>query len=272
VTDATRDGRAGARIPFDRIDTVFFDVGNTLLSIDFDWVSEELGARGVPTTPSAVRRAEAAARPRVSEGIAHRDEKETQETFTFYFGLVLQHLDTPAELDEAAVVSLARELTPVLRGPGLTERLWSWLIPGVPEALGAMSEAGLKLAVVSNSDGSVASSLERTGLRDHFHAVMDSHIVGHEKPDPRIFEEALAACGADPARTVHVGDLYAADVVGARAAGVHPVLLDPFDDWGDVDCVTVPDIAILGERLLGRGLDGVGSQYNQQTKTKEEKR
>lgn len=272
MTDAARDGRAGARIPFDRIDTVFFDVGNTLLSIDFDWVSEELGARGVSTTPSAVRRAEAAARPRVSEGIAHRDEKETQETFTFYFGLVLQHLDTPAELDEAAVVSLARELTPVLRGPGLTERLWSWLIPGVPEALGAMSEAGLTLAVVSNSDGSVASSLERTGLRDHFHAVMDSHIVGHEKPDPRIFEEALAACGSDPARTIHVGDLYAADVVGARAAGVHPVLLDPFDDWGDVDCVTVPDIAVLGERLLGRGLDGVGSQYNQQTKTKEEKR
>jgi putative hydrolase of the HAD superfamily len=112
-----------------------------------------------------------------------------------------------------------------------------------------MSESGLTLAVVSNSDGSVEASLESCGLRDHFHAVMDSHIVGHEKPDPRIFEEALALCDADPARTVHVGDLYAADVVGARAAGVHPVLLDPFDDWGEVDCVTVPDIAILGERL-----------------------
>ena len=116
-----------------------------------------------------------------------------------------------------------------------------------------MQAGGLQLAVVSNSDGSVEQSLVASGLRDYFAAVLDSHIVGHEKPDPRIFEKALEICDADPARTVHVGDLYAADVVGARAAGVHAVLLDPFGDWKNVDCVTLPDIAILGEHvLLGR--------------------
>ena len=142
------------------------------------------------------------------------------------------------------------ELAPVLRGPGLTARLWSWMLPGVPEALTAMREGGLQLAVVSNSDGSVEQSLETAGLRPYFGPVMDSFVVGHEKPDPRIFEHALEACAAHPERTVHVGDLYAADVVGARAAGVHPVLLDPFDDWGEVDCVTLPDIRTLGERVL----------------------
>ena len=242
--------RAADEIPFAHIDTVFFDVGNTLLSIDFDWISEEFATRGLEALPSAIRRAEAAARPLVSAGIANRDDKETQETFTFYFGLVLQQLEAARELGEAGRAALARELTPVLRGPGKTERLWSWLIPGVPDALHAMQEGGLQLAVVSNSDGSVESSLVGSGLRDHFAAVMDSHLVGHEKPDPRIFETALSVCGADPARTLHVGDLYDADVVGARAAGLHPVLLDPFDDWGDVDCVTLPDIAVLGERLL----------------------
>ena len=237
-------------IPFAQIETVFFDVGNTLVSIDFDWVSEELSLRGLQASPSAIRRAEAAARPRVSAGIANRDDKETLETFTFYFGLVLRQLEAARALGDSGVDSLARELTPVLRAPGRTQRLWSWLIPGVPDALRGLQQAGLRLAVVSNSDGSAEASLVASGLRDHFHAVMDSHLVGHEKPDRRIFEKALEQCGADPARTLHVGDLYAADVVGARAAGIHPVLLDPFDDWGDVDCVRVPDVGVLCARLL----------------------
>jgi putative hydrolase of the HAD superfamily len=237
-------------IPFHAIDTVFFDVGNTLVSIDFDWVSEELTSRGVAAAPAQVRRAEAAARPTVSAGLADRDDKETQGAFAFYFGTVLEHLESARELGEAGRSDLVRDLTPVLRGPGLTAKLWSWMLPGVPQALEAMRSGGLQLAVVSNSDGSVEQSLVAAGLRDYFDAVMDSFIVGHEKPDPRIFEHALEACGADPDRTLHVGDLYAADVVGARAAGVHPVLLDPFDDWHEVDCVTVPDIVHLGEALL----------------------
>jgi putative hydrolase of the HAD superfamily len=113
-----------------------------------------------------------------------------------------------------------------------------------------MSEAGLQLAVVSNSDGSVESGLIDQGLRPHFCAVFDSHEVGFEKPDPRIFERALAVCGANPARTLHIGDLYAADVVGARGAGVYPLLLDPFEDWGDVDCARLPDLPSVSERVL----------------------
>lgn len=241
---------SGHRVPFGDIETIFFDVGNTLVSIDFDWISEELENRGVAVPAQALRRAEAAARPKLSERIANRDDKETQETFTLYFGLVLQELEVARELGTPRLQDLARELTPVLRGPGLTARLWSWLLPGVPAALEAMRAGGLQLAVVSNSDGSVEQSLIARGLRDYFSVVMDSHLVGHEKPDPRIFERALESCGADPERTIHVGDLYAADVVGARAAGVHPVLLDPFDDWGDVDCLTLPDIGSLGEHVL----------------------
>lgn len=257
-------------LPWSEIDTVFFDVGNTLLSIDFDWVSDELTGRGLPTSPEALRRAEARARPRVSAGIVQRDHKESQDTFTFYFGLVLGQLEEATAYGESRLAALARELTPVLRGPGRTARLWSWLIPGVPGALRDLGDAGLRLAVVSNSDGSVESSLSSRGLRDHFHAVFDSHLVGHEKPDPRIFEHALSVCGADPARTLHVGDLYAADVVGARAAGVHPVLLDPFDDWGEVDCERVPDIVALAERLLaGRGPGAGGTAAGATAETAE---
>ena len=237
-------------IPWSELETIFFDVGNTLVSIDFDWVSRELEERGIACGQAALQRAEAAARPEVSAGIVGRAAKESLETFTFYLRVVLQHLPTARDLGQERIEAVARELTPILRGPGRTQRLWSRVLPGVREALTAMSEAGLQLAVVSNSDGSVESGLIDQGLRAHFCAVFDSHVVGFEKPDPRIFERALAVCGANPARTLHIGDLYAADVVGARGAGVYALLLDPFEDWGDVDCARLPDLTSVCERVL----------------------
>ena len=48
-----------------------------------------------------------------------------------------------------------------------------------------------------------------------------------------------------PERTLHVGDMYDADVTGAQAAGIHAVLLDPYDDWQDVACTRLPDLTHL---------------------------
>ena len=247
MTAADLDG-----IPWDDLGTIFFDAGNTLVSIDFDWVARELSSRGVACAASELRRAEAAARPKLSAWIASRASTESQQTFAFYLGLVLEQLDATRAAGARRIADLAAELTPVLRAPGRTPRLCAGVLPGVREALAAMADAGLQLAVVSNSDGSVESGLSELGLRRHFSAVFDSQLVGYEKPDPRIFERALEVCGADPARTLHVGDLYAVDVVGARKAGVHPLLLDPFDDWGAVGCPRLPDLASLGERVLSR--------------------
>jgi hypothetical protein len=47
-----------------------------------------------------------------------------------------------------------------------------------------------------------------------------------------------------------VGDFYAADVAGARAAGVHALLLDPHGDWGEVDCEVARDVPEVAERIL----------------------
>jgi putative hydrolase of the HAD superfamily len=60
--------------------------------------------------------------------------------------------------------------------------------------------------------------------------VVDSHVVGVAKPDPRIFASAVDALGVEPERILYVGDSVANDVVGARAAGLHPLHLDPYDD------------------------------------------
>jgi HAD superfamily hydrolase (TIGR01509 family) len=236
-------------IPYSEIDTLFLDVGNTLISMDYAWVAEELAAHGVPCEVSALHRAEAAARPLVSAGLERRST-ETEDAFRFYLETVLHCLPGGSDMDPLQLSKISRELAPVLRPAGQAERLWSSVIPGVPDALISLGKAGVQLAAVSNSDGTVEEVLVRQNLRSYLSAVYDSQIVGFEKPDPRIFLYALKDLNADPARTLHVGDLYSIDVEGARAAGLHAVLIDPFGDWKNIDCDRVRDLSELSRKVL----------------------
>ncbi len=236
-------------IPYERLTTLFLDVGNTLVSIDFDWVAAEVAGRGLACSAEEVRRAEAAARPEISAWIARGHSTEPDDTFLLYLRAVVTRLPAAAAAELRALDALCHALLPVLRTPGEADRLWRAVMPGVPEALERLRALGLALAVVSNADGSVERSLTRLGLRPFFAHVHDSAVVGFEKPDPRIFVHALARAGAAPEATLHVGDLFHADVVGARAAGVHAALLDPFGDWEAPDCEVLPDLSALAERL-----------------------
>jgi HAD superfamily hydrolase (TIGR01509 family) len=236
-------------IPYAQIDTLFLDAGNTLISMDFDWIAAEIQDRGFACDPHTVRRAEAAARPTVSQGFVSKRFGEARDGFYFYLSTVLSRLPPVTVGGPDAVTCLVDALVPVIRVPGEANRLWRWVIPGVIDGLDAFKAMGLQLVVVSNSDGTVEQGLIEAGLRPYFDVVVDSTLVGFSKPDPRIFEHALATCGAHPSRVLHVGDMYHADVVGARGAGLHALLLDPFDDWGDVDCERLPDLNALAERL-----------------------
>lgn len=237
-------------IPYAEIDTLFLDAGNTLVSIDFDWIARELEVRGVSCDARAVRRAEAAARPRVSHRLAGSGgEARVDFSFETYLDEILGALELRGVDLADRRRDLIDSLVPVLHQPGASHRLWRWVIPDVPEALAGFVALGLRLVVVSNSDGTVADSLREHGLASHFDVIVDSAIAGFEKPDPRLFAHALQRAGAVAERTLHVGDLYSADVAGARAAGVHALLLDPFDDWGDVDVPRLPDLAALHRAL-----------------------
>ena len=236
-------------IPWAEIEAVFVDAGNTLVSIDFDRVAAELAALGHACSPESLRRAEAAARPAVSRFVAARRSTESEDTFHFYVRAVVGRVPDVAAGGPAAAAAAADALVPRLRFPGESWRLWRWVLPGVPEALDALRELGLPLVVVSNSDGTIERGLAETGLLGYFAAVVDSARVGVEKPDPGIFEHAVRHVGVSHARALHVGDLYDADVAGARAAGVHAVLLDPFDAWEGVDGERVADLGAVARRL-----------------------
>jgi putative hydrolase of the HAD superfamily len=230
------------------LEAIFLDVGNTLVSMDFALLCDVLATHGVSCTPETLARAEAATRPALSRFLAAPKPAGWHETFTFYVDGMLARLGGVAAATRDV---LAPRLATEIRAQIPTQRLWSAVLPGVPEALAQLRAAGLTVVAVSNSDGTVEQGLETFGLRQYLHHVVDSAVVGAEKPDVAIFHHALALAGSAPERTLHVGDLYAVDVLGARAAGLHALLLDPHGDWTDVDCDVVADVPALAATITG---------------------
>ena len=145
------------------------------------------------------------------------------------------------------------EVGACLRALHAEGHLWCRLEPGTREALDRLRSGGLRLAVVSNSDGRVEEALAAADLRDYFDVVLDSALVGVEKPDPAIFRAALDALGVAPSQALYVGDLYDVDVVGARAAGMDAVLLLPGAASGVHDCRTFDSLPALADDLLTGG-------------------
>lgn len=98
-----------------------------------------------------------------------------------------------------------------------------------PDALAGIRRlraAGVRVGVLSNASSDLLLFLERCGLLPHFDFTVVSAIEGIKKPDRRIFERAVAAAGVRAADAVHVGDMYVEDILGARKAGIRPLLMD----------------------------------------------
>ena len=91
-----------------------------------------------------------------------------------------------------------------------------------------LREADFKLAIVSNWDTPLDPLTERLGIAHYFDIIVASHDarVRSAKPDPHIFNYTLEAVGVSAEETIHVGDTYEADIIGAKNAGIRPILID----------------------------------------------
>lgn len=101
-----------------------------------------------------------------------------------------------------------------------------WIFPDVIPALEQMQAEGIRLAVISNWSWQAPELLHDLEVARHFEALIVSAHVGYLKPHLGIFEHALSVMRATPHTTIHVGDSVRADVQGALAAGITPVLID----------------------------------------------
>jgi putative hydrolase of the HAD superfamily len=225
---------------------IFFDAGNTLVHLDYTFIAGSFREHGIPLSAEQVRHGEQRARvpiDRIIAGIGGAERHEP-DIMRAYFRYALESLGLPVTPEAE------RALAPVLARTR-AGRLWTVVEPGTPDLLADLGRRGYLLAVVSNSNGTIEGYLEEVGLRRHFACVIDSFVVGVEKPDPRIFRLALERAGVEAADTTYIGDLYHIDVRGAESAGLNAILLDPGGAWEGVACRKAPDLPAAVASIVG---------------------
>jgi HAD superfamily hydrolase (TIGR01549 family) len=223
------------------IETVFLDAGGVLVHPNFDRVADTLVRHGVKTSGEELRRAEPLAK-RDLEDPAFIKSSDDDSRGLVYFATVLRRAGIAAD---DRVRSALGELREYHAACNLWESVPGDLLP----FLDRLGLRGLRRVVVSNANGTLHAHFDRLGLTPYFDAVFDSHVEKVEKPDPRFFEIALERSLSRRETTVHVGDFFEIDVVGARRAGLEAILLDPANVNGDRDCVRVRSLDELATHL-----------------------
>jgi putative hydrolase of the HAD superfamily len=223
------------------IDTLFLDAGGVLVHPNWHRISDALARQGVRVAPAALAAAEPHAKKRLDVREQVRHSNDSQRGW-LYFNLVLEH----AGIERSAATDAAlRELYAY----HAEHNLWELVPEDAIASLESLRKRLRRMVVVSNANGRLHVVMERLGLSRFFDVMLDSHLEGVEKPDPRLFQIALERAGAKPAQTLHVGDFYWIDVVGARHAGLRAVLLDAAGLYPDADCPRVTSLAELA-RLI----------------------
>ena len=224
-----------------RISAVVFDVGNTLHHIDHAFIAATIEQHGFRASEHDVAVAEYRAKAAVDEQFRARAGGVDAGRRLSYFETILETLNVPSSAFES--------ITSALHAEDQSQSLWRVMRPDTPDVLAELCRRGYRLAVVSNADGRVPAALAAGGIADHFATIVDSHLVGVEKPDARIFQIALDACAALPSEAIYIGDIYEIDIRGARNAGMTGVLLDPLGQYPPVDCLRIDALGRLLELL-----------------------
>ena len=228
------------------IEAVLIDVGGVLVLPDHDRIAGALDRAGVHVDRDLLDRAHYA-------GVASLDEftEGDREIWVRYNRAYARACNVWDDVLDDAVEHLLNEFA--------TGAVWSRVVPGSRDALRQLSDLDMQLAIVSNAGGDTEQRMLEyaicqvgPGPGAEVGAILDSTVVGVAKPDPRIFELALEALDVPAERAIHVGDTPGADVDGARAAGLQPVLMDPYDFHPDLDVDRVTSLLDVLELVRTR--------------------
>lgn len=137
----------------------------------------------------------------------------------------------------AKIINRAQELS---QGMSFT------LFDDVLSTLKTLKERSLPLGLLTNYDGEIKPICHQLGLEPYIDLVVTSGEVGTDKPSPPIFLAALEQTGINATETVHVGDQYKSDVIGARGVGINPILIDRYDSYPEFnDCPRIRSLTEL---------------------------
>ena len=214
---------------------VFFDFYNTL--VGFNPPREEIHAAacrdmGVALSPEAIRSHLPPAdeyyhKESLRLPISSRSQADQDEFYTRYERMVLQ--GAGAEVSAGVALAIFRWV----RQHGWRIRLYEDSLPVIRN----LKETGKVVGIVSNVDRDLSPFCQQLGLTGEVDFVVTSWEVGTGKPHPAIFHCALERAHTTPDHTVHVGDQYNTDILGARGVGIKGLLIDRDDNYRDVtDC------------------------------------
>jgi HAD superfamily hydrolase (TIGR01509 family) len=211
------------------VDLLCLDAGNTVIFLDHPRLANLIAeATGSVIAPETLVRTEGEAKGLAESGELHDGpwtyrERPGAANWGKMVGTIALRAGIPA-------ASIGRVLDVAWRDHE-AKNLW-WKVPeGLGSALDAIRTSGVKVAIISNSEGMLEHLFREIDLLPHFDLVVDSGKVGVEKPDPGIFRIAFDHFRVLPARALHLGDVFATDILGARAAGCRHALIDPFGHY-----------------------------------------
>lgn len=217
------------------ISAVFFDLGGTLQIMRRDRViSRILSDAGYPAMPEQVHDAYLGVEPSwlSAYGGMKMSGEETEEAYRQLDAMIFRVLFPDQTAQEADRVSaLTRS-----QWPAVARTVPLELYPDAIPALERLSRDGYVLGLVSNAPPDTAKTIESLGLSRYIPIIVVSGVVGVSKPNPEIFRIALREARVQPTQAVHVGDIYEADVLGARNAGIKGLLIDRDGSQPARDC------------------------------------
>ncbi len=231
------------RHSFPMIKAVFFDVGNTLIHTAISPTEQcrrMLEQRGYVVPREQVR---AAMRIADTQHMAryHKPNDDWAQPHTIlslwldYYRHVfdlLHFVDSDQQLAHELIAWYGRA------------EAWQ-AYPDVAAVLPAIGERGLVVGAVSDWGHTLTSILHAHNISAHLDFAIASGNIGLSKPNVQLYRLALQRAGVQGHEALHIGDSYYADVCGARAAGIHPVLLDRSASLPSLDCSVVPDLLQL---------------------------
>ncbi|HJZ83658.1 MAG TPA: HAD-IA family hydrolase [Polyangia bacterium] len=195
---------------------VLFDAGHTLIEPRDQALAEAARAAGLPVSATAIARAFRLA----IRALNLAPPADPPQPFRPLVAQELARLGAGGRDAEAAFWA-------VLDQYNAAHTLWTKPVEGALATLAELKRRNIRTAVVSNSDGHVVHYLAQAGLLPLLDVVVDSEVVGVEKPDQRIFRHALEKLAVEPSGVPFVGDRYDVDVLGARTVGMRGLLYDP---------------------------------------------
>jgi FMN phosphatase YigB (HAD superfamily) len=198
---------------------LLLDAGDTLIFMDYHVVALALRELGLQLTEAALEAAMFDAKAAYQTAVRTRAQHEDGWT------IIVRQLLLGAGV---APADAQRALAP-LRAQHDDFYFWRRAQPKLPDALDRARAGGIRLGVVSNSEGRLESVLARIGLASHFELIVDSQLEGVTNPE--IFRRALRRMQVAPEQSIYAGDLPEVDLVGAHNAGMHAVVVDAFGHY-----------------------------------------